>query len=385
MDMSRPLGLYIHIPFCRSKCAYCDFYSLAQSEERMDAYVSALCSSLRAAAPHAAGYLVDTVYCGGGTPSLLGAQRLAELLQTAADCFPLAPDAEITFEANPESARDEAALRTLRDAGFNRISLGMQSADDSELRAIGRIHTARDTVLAIKAARRAGFDNLSLDLIYGLPEQTLERWQRSLDAAIALAPEHLSCYALKVEPGTPLYAQRDTLALPDDDAQADMYLYTAETLAAKGYEHYEISNFAQPGYASRHNLKYWALSEYLGFGPGAHSDFGGRRFAVARDLAAFLAGGSTYSEDSAIDARERVAERVMLGLRTARGIAADELRLPFGTADEPPFPFDDAEAVLRECAAHGLAEQNAGRWRLTVRGFLVSNAIILRVQEALGL
>ena len=375
MDTPRPLGLYIHIPFCRSKCAYCDFYSLAQSGERMDAYVSALGSSMRAAAPRAARYTVDTVYFGGGTPSLLGAPRLAALLQTAADCFSLAPGAEITFEANPDSARDGTMLRTLRGAGFNRVSLGMQSADDGELRAIGRVHTARDTEEAVNAARRAGFDNLSLDLIYGLPGQTHDRWRESLAAALALSPEHLSCYALKVEPGTPLYAQRAALTLPDDDAQADMYLYAAETLAANGYEHYEISNFARPGRASRHNLKYWTLSEYLGFGPGAHSDFGGRRFAVARDLGAFLAGNAVYSEDATVSPRERAAERVMLGLRTARGIAADELGLPFG----------GAEAVLRECAAHGLAEQNAARWRLTVRGFLVSNAVILRVQEALGL
>ena len=375
MDTPRPLGLYIHIPFCRSKCAYCDFYSLAQSEEHMDAYVSALGSSMRAAAPRAAGYTADTVYFGGGTPGLLGAPRLAALLQMAAECFSIAPGAEITFEANPESARDANALRTLRGAGFNRVSLGMQSADDAELRAIGRAHTARDTEAAVDAARRAGFDNLSLDLIYGLPGQTCARWRKSLAAAVALAPEHLSCYALKVEPGTPLYAQKDAAALPDDDAQADMYLYAAEALAASGYEQYEISNFALPGRVSRHNLKYWTLSEYLGFGPGAHSDFGGRRFAVGRDLGAFLAGNDVHSEDAVIAPRERAAERVMLGLRTAHGIAAEELNLPFG----------GAEAVLRECAAHGLAAQNAGRWRLTARGFLVSNAIILRVQEALAL
>lgn len=375
MDTPRPLGLYIHIPFCRSKCAYCDFYSLAQGEDRMDAYVSALRSSLRAAAPRAARHTVDTVYFGGGTPSLLGAPRLSALLQTAADCFSLAPDAEITFEANPESARDVNALRALRGAGFNRVSLGMQSADDAELRAIGRVHTARDTEAAVRAARRAGFDNLSLDLIYGLPGQTFDRWRESLAAAVALAPEHLSCYALKIEPGTPLCARGDAAALPDDDAQADMYLRAAETLASHGYEQYEISNFARPGRASRHNLKYWTLSEYLGFGPSAHSDFGGRRFAVARDLGAFLAGNTSYSEDAAIDARERAAERVMLCLRTARGVAADEFDLP----------FDGAEAVLRECASHGLALRHDGRWRLTARGFLVSNAIILRVQEALGL
>jgi len=371
MESLRPLGLYIHIPFCRSKCLYCDFYSLARSEERMDAYVSALCASLRDAAPRTAGYTVDTVYVGGGTPSLLGASRLTKLLETAISRYAVAPDAEITLEANPESARDAGMLRALRDAGFNRISLGMQSADDEELRAVGRIHTARETEAAVGAARRAGFDNLSLDLIYGLPAQTRRRWRENLDAAVALAPEHLSCYGLKLEPGTPLYARRGSLDLPDDDAQAEMYLDAVDRLDAAGYAQYEISNFARPGRESRHNGKYWTLGEYLGFGPGAHSDFGGRRFALARDLDAFLAGKRVCGEDAAIAPRERAAERVMLGLRTARGLPAAELA--------------GAEALLRRCAAHGLAEQNGPNWRLTPRGFLVSNEIILRVQDALGL
>jgi len=369
--MKPTLGLYIHIPFCKVKCAYCDFYSLARSEERMDAYAAALEASLRAAASKAAGYTVDTVYFGGGTPSYFGAPRLAALLETIFDCYDIASDAEITTEANPESARDTDALRTLRGAGFNRISLGMQSADDAELRAVGRIHTAAGTAAAVDAARRAGFDNLSLDLIYGLPGQTRERWRENLAAAVALAPEHLSCYGLKAEPGTPLYARRDSVPLPDDDAQADMYLDAAAYLAEHGYAQYEISNFARPGRGSRHNLKYWTLGEYLGFGPGAHSDFGGRRFAVARDLDAFLRGEITYSEDAPITPRERAAEHVMLGLRLIRGLPAAELA--------------GAETVLNECAAHGLAEQVGGNWRLTPRGFLVSNAVILRVQDAMGL
>ena len=369
--MKQLLGLYIHIPFCRAKCAYCDFYSLARSEDRMDVFVRALAASLRAAAPLAAACTVDTVYFGGGTPSFLGAARLAALLETVTAHYAAAPEAEITFEANPESARDVSALRTLRAAGFNRVSLGMQSADDAELRAVGRIHTARDTEAAVEAARAAGFDNLSLDLIYGLPAQTRERWRSSLEAAAALAPEHLSCYGLKLEPGTPLYARRGAASLPGDDAQADMYLDAVDFLAARGWAQYEISNFARLGYESRHNLKYWTLGEYLGFGPGAHSDFGGRRFAIERDLDAFLAGTARYSEDAAPSPQERAAERVMLGLRTARGLSAEALA--------------GAEDVLRACAAHGLAELRGGRWRLTARGFLVSNEIILRVQEAMGL
>ena len=369
VSVMKTLGLYIHIPFCKSKCAYCDFYSLAHGEAHMDGYAAALAAALRRAAPMAAEYVADTVYFGGGTPSYFGAARLAALLDVVAKHYAVAPDAEITAEANPESARDEDALRTLRGAGFNRLSLGMQSADDGELRAAGRIHTAADTAAAVDAARRAGFDNLSLDLIYGLPGQTRARWRANLDAAAALAPEHLSCYGLKVEPGTPLW--RDRVSVPDDDAQAEMYLDAVAYLEARGYRQYEISNFARPGRESRHNLKYWTLGEYLGFGPGAHSDFGGRRFAVARALDAFLAGRTVYSEDAAATPRERAAERVMLGLRTAAGLDAETLA--------------GAEGVLRDCAAHGLAERVGTRWRLTPHGFLVSNAIILRVQDALGL
>ena len=375
MEGKRALGLYVHIPFCKSKCVYCDFYSLPHSEEKMDAYADALRAQLRAFAPRAADHRVDSVYFGGGTPSYFGAARLCALLKTIFDLYDVTPDAEITLEANPESARSVDALHALHTEGFNRISLGMQSADDDELRAIGRIHTNAQTAQAVACARQAGFSNLSLDLIYGLPTQTSERWRKNLSAAIALAPEHLSCYGLKAEPGTPLYAIREQAQLPDDEAQAEMYLETVETLARSGYPQYEISNFARPGRESRHNLKYWTLGEYLGFGPGAHSDFGGRRFAWARDLDAFLAGEIERSEDSVIAPRSRAAEYLMLGLRTTRGIRAEECALPFGPA----------EKVLRECEQHGLAEYAGERWRLTPQGFLVSNAIIVRVLEAMDL
>ncbi len=366
----RSLGLYIHIPFCRSKCVYCDFYSLPRAEERMDGYVSALTRQLSAWRARAADCTADTVYFGGGTPSCLGGERLCALLGAVFESFRVAPGAEITLEANPDSAQDSSMLRSLRAAGFNRISLGMQSACDEELRRIGRIHTHEQTVRAVEAARAAGFENLSLDLIYGLPGQTAERWRKNLEAAAALSPEHLSCYGLKVEEGTPLAAQRPVL--PHDDAQADAYLYAVDFLARRGFEQYEISNFSRPGRESRHNLRYWELREYLGFGPGAHSDFGGERFALARDLDAFLAGEERYSERAAPSPREREAERVMLSLRTARGLAADAL---------PPA----AVRVLEECRAHGLAVFRDGAFALTPRGFLVSNAVIVRVQDAMGL
>lgn len=370
------LGLYLHIPFCKSKCAYCDFYSLANSETRMDAYADALTHDLCATAPRAAHYTVETIYFGGGTPTYLGSARLAHLLQTVRTHYALADDAEITLEANPDSA-DGDTLRVLRAAGFNRLSLGMQSADNATLRDIGRVHTHAQTVQAVCAARKAGFDNVSLDLIYGLPNQTQTLWRESLLAALALAPEHLSCYGLKVEENTPL-ARRTDAHLPDDDAQAAMYLETAALLATHSYEQYEISNFSRPGFASRHNLRYWQMKEYLGFGPGAHSDFGGERFARARSLEAYLRGEATFSERSTPSAHERTEEQVMLSLRTVQGLSFSALeRRGLDTAVLRPF--------LQRCVNEGMVRMTQGGFTLTPRGFLVSNAVIVQVMELLGL
>lgn len=371
----RPLGLYLHIPFCKAKCIYCDFYSLPHSEEKMDAYTAALQRDLIRWADQAKGHTVDTIYFGGGTPSYLGADRLCRILETVFAHYRVDKNAEITTEANPDSAREVSALRQLREAGFNRISLGMQSASDDELRLIGRVHTHKETVEAVHAARAAGFDNVSLDLIYGLPEQTMAHWRENLQAAIALEPEHLSCYGLKIEEGTPLNRKKDALRIPDDDEQAEEYLATVELLEKAGYAQYEISNFARPGRESRHNLKYWTMQEYLGFGPGAHSDFGGRRFAYARDLNAYIKGEEHLSESACPAEREREEERVMLALRTARGLDLSALK----------EDTRDAEAVLEECAHHGLSQKENGHWRLTPQGFLVSNAVIVRVLEALSL
>ena len=241
-----PLGLYIHIPFCRQKCAYCDFYSLPSREDKMDAYTDALIRHIREVAPRTESHRVDTVYFGGGTPSYLGAERLRSILRAVMKGCPVTRDAEITLEANPDSACDIKALRTLHRAGFNRLSLGVQSADDGLLRAIGRIHTFAQVQQSVTAARKAGFRNVSMDLIYGLPGQTMQQWEDTLSAVIALAPEHISCYGLKLEPGTPLYERRLEETFPDDDAQADMYLYAVTALEQNGYGQYEISNFAKP-------------------------------------------------------------------------------------------------------------------------------------------
>ncbi len=375
----RRLGLYLHIPFCRSKCAYCDFYSLAGCEGEMDRYLRALTRHLAEMAPRAEGYRVDTVYIGGGTPSILGAKRLTRLLREVRRLYRLDRGCEITVEANPDSV-DLPLLRALRRAGANRLSLGVQSANDGELRAIGRPHTFADAVRAVELARRAGFDNLSCDLIYGLPDQDMAGWQASVEALIDLAPEHLSCYGLQLEEGTPLWTRREELIIADDDGQADMYLWMVDRLARAGWRQYEISNFAKPGRESRHNLRYWRLEEYAGFGPGAHSDFGGRRYSYVRDLSAYLAGieegRPIVDEDREIPPDERGSEYLMLGLRTAEGIDADCYSRRYH------MNFRLLEELLRGYARRGLARQEGGRWRFTPEGFLLSNTLILELLEA---
>ena len=376
--MTKPLGLYIHIPFCKAKCAYCDFYSLSHSESLMDEYCRALTAHLEEVSPRCAGMTVDTVYFGGGTPSYLGADRLCELLKTVKKRYSLSHKAEITVECNPDSATDWKALRKLRRAGFNRISLGVQSTDDTLLREIGRIHTFAQVTDAVAAARMAKIRNISLDLIYGLPGQTMEQWQDTVRTAAALEAEHLSCYGLKVEEGTPLSLRRDEIELPDDEAQAEMYLWAVDYLAAKGYGQYEISNFARRGFESRHNQKYWAMEPYAGFGPGAHSDFGDVRFAYERNLQAYIRGELTLSEREEITARERMQEYIMLSLRTAEGIDRRYFEQQYRQR------FDPMETLLVQCEANGLAARTEGGWRLTPQGFLLSNAIIVSLQEAVG-
>ena len=378
----KPLGLYIHIPFCKSKCIYCDFYSLPRAEDRMDRYVSALCRQLAEIAQRTTAHTVDSVYLGGGTPSYLGEKRLRHILKTVKKHYHLSRDAEITLEANPDSAGDWRALRSLRRAGMNRLSLGVQSADDGLLRTLGRPHTFAQAEEAAAAARRARIRNLSLDLIYGLPGQDLAGWKDTLERAAALEPQHLSCYGLKVEEGTPLWDMQEKMDLPDDDAQADMYLWTVERLGALGYEQYEISNFARPGRASRHNMKYWTLCEYAGFGPGAHSDLGDVRYAYLPSLDTYCAGveaGVSVLESSEhIPSRERDIEYVMLGLRLTQGISRQEFENRYR------LPFAPIQSVLERFRATGHAALAGERWRLTPEGFLVSNQIIGQALEALA-
>ena len=276
--MKQSLGIYIHIPFCASKCSYCDFYSLAGCEGLMPSYQDALLEHLDESGPSIKKYEVDSVYFGGGTPSFYGADRICELFNAVKMNGNVRLDAEVTVEVNPDSISLNA-LRLLRGEGVNRLSIGVQASDNNLLKLIGRRHNFQQAQKAVYNARLAGFDNISVDLMYGLPSQTKGDWAETLARVVELHPEHISCYALKLEPGTPMYqAYRNSPILPDDDEQADMYCYAAEMLDRYGYRQYEISNFCAPGFESRHNLKYWHCDEYLGLGASAHSLMNKKRF-----------------------------------------------------------------------------------------------------------
>ncbi len=370
-----PLGIYIHIPFCRSKCQYCDFYSLTAKDDKLiDNYLNALCEHIRESGELAPAYRVDTIYFGGGTPSFFGVDGLATILTAIRRSFDVDSGAEITFEANPDSISDKL-LGRLKAEGFNRVSLGVQCDDDELLKKLGRPHDFAQAVSAAQRIRKAGFKNLSIDLMYGLPGQTLRQWRDTLERALTMNPEHVSCYALKVEEGTPMYDYREFLNLPGDDIQADMYLAAVDILRGKGFRQYEISNFARKGTYSRHNMKYWTGGEYLGFGPSASSDFAGKRFTMIRDLQGYIDGikngGTVIEELEEIPLRDRAGEYLMLRLRTITGISREEYERRY------LLPFDPLEEALEKCRSFGhAAKSEEGRWRLTPKGFLISNTII---------
>ena len=373
-----PLGIYIHIPFCKSKCEYCDFYSIPGKHEELYAdYTEAVCRHIKETGPLAPNHRVDTIYFGGGTPSYFGAEGLSTILTAVRRYFDVAPDAEITFEANPDSVTDQL-LRRLRAEGFNRASLGIQCDDDEILKGLGRPHTYNQAVTAFQKLRKAGFDNISVDLMYGLPRQSPFTWQDTLRNVLSLRPEHISCYGLKVEPGTPLYKYQDQVFLPSDDTQVDMYLATCEILKENGYRQYEISNFARRGKISRHNMKYWTGLEYIGFGPNAASDFAGKYYTMVGDLKEYIDGimngGQVISDVLEIPVRERAGDYLMLRLRTTHGISAQEYERQY------LLPFAPLEEAMQRCAENKDAVFENDRWHLTPKGMMISNTIISELQ-----
>lgn len=340
----------------------------------MDDYQTALLSHIKESAPLASAHKVDTVYFGGGTPSYYGEKRITELLKVIKKQFHLTKDVEITMEVNPDSVTKKS-LTHLRRAGINRISMGMQSSQDDQLLDLNRAHSFQQTKVAVQAVRDAKIKNLSLDVMFGLPNQSMEQWQATVEEALLLQPQHISGYGLKVEDGTPL-AQRTNLdtTIPEDDPQADMYLWMVERLAQAGLNQYEISNFAKGGCTSRHNLKYWMTQPYMGFGPGAHSDFGNRRYSFIRDIETYITnvsnGGPITDSDDLIPERERCGEYLMLRLRTIHGISGDDYRRTFFMNFQPLLE------KLEGFQTRGWTSFDGSHWHLTPEGFLMSNYII---------
>lgn len=374
--MNRP-GIYIHIPFCRARCSYCDFATGAYEGALADAYVRSLAREIESFERAAAEEEVDTVYFGGGTPSLLTHAQVALVLEAVRKRFRVRADAEVTMEMNPGTVTGVSA-RAFRSEGINRASFGAQTFDDAELRSLGRTHTADDTRRTFETLRESGFDNVSFDLIAGLPRQTLEAWERNLSQSLALKPEHLSLYLLEVHEGTPLAAQiREGRApAPDADLAAEMYRVMCARTREAGYEQYEISNFCTQGRESRHNLKYWTGAPYYGFGCSAHS-FDGRasRWSNERDARRYVElideTGSAVVERTELDARERSAEALFLGLRLlSRGVDLAEHRALF----RRDVRADYAEDLARFDDA-GLIEFEGDVLRLTPEGALLSNEV----------
>lgn len=400
--MGRAVGLYVHVPFCEKLCYYCDFNTYLLRDGGVDDYLSALESEiglyasgraetepLRLTGPPVSEVTFDTVFIGGGTPTALTADQLTRLLDAIRGGFSIAADAEITIEANPGTLID-SRLHALRDGGVNRLSIGVQSLNDDLLRSLGRIHNAGQAKDCYERARRIGFNNISLDLMFGLPEQDPADWRRTLTEITSWGPEHLSCYGLIIEEGTRFgeWHAEGRLLLPGEDNEVEMYRFTAEHLAERGYDHYEISNWAKPDRQSRHNRMYWHNGDWLGLGPGAHSQWQGQRFANVRlpsDYATTVATGTLPIEGAGSDpdlgvqhvSRQTAMEDTLIfGLRLREGVSASSFRDRFGIELK-----DEFGPQISELAELGLLEwtrSESPTLRLTERGLMLSNQVLSR-------
>lgn len=368
------LELYAHIPFCVRKCGYCDFLSGTAEESTREAYLLALAREIRRAGQDAEGCRAVSVFFGGGTPTVLTGGQLSRLLSEIKKSFRLAGDCEITLEANPGTL-DPEKLRLCREAGFNRISIGCQSADNRELRRLGRIHTWEEFLEGFRQAREAGFSNINVDLMSGIPGQTLVSWETSLRKTAELGPEHISAYSLILEEGTPFYENREKLDLPDEDTERRMYERTGEILEEYGCRQYEISNYAREGYRCRHNLGYWTGREYLGLGLGASSLWRDTRFRNTESMEEYLKDSGNLPkirrEEEKLSASDRQSEYMILGLRLMEGISLAGFRETFGTDVRKVWP-----GVLEKYEGYGLLEEAAGRLKFTGEGISLSNVVL---------
>lgn len=380
--MRRKLELYIHIPFCVKKCAYCDFLSGPASRERIEEYIQALKKEIESYGKFAEDYEVSTVFFGGGTPSLLSSEQMEMIMGAIKHIFLLQENAEITMEANPGTVTEER-LKAYKKAEINRLSFGLQSAKNEELTILGRIHTFEEFLESYEIARKAGFSNINVDLISAIPKQTLESWEETLTTIIELEPEHISAYSLIVEEGTPfaeLYGEDGKWEemLPDEEEERNMYRKTEEMLQRAGYHRYEISNYAKRGYECRHNLGYWDRTEYLGLGLGASSFLNQTRFHNTEDMERYLKNAkeheNIHEEIEHLKVQEQMEEFIFLGLRKMKGIAETEFAEAFGTDIWECYGKN-----IRRVIQNGLLEQENGYLRLTKKGIDVSNYVFAEI------
>ena len=376
------LGLYIHIPFCLSKCNYCDFYSIAGAdEEKKDRYVSALVKHMQEYKIQTKNYIVTSVYIGGGTPSLLSDAQIKTVMKAVKKNFRLSSRCEISMEVNPGTV-NESKLKTMRKLGINRLSIGAQSFDDDDLKKCGRRHNSEDIYSCITAARKAKFENVSIDLIYGLPDQTKEKLFENINTAVSLNVDHISLYGLKIEEGTPFWYNRHDLNLPDEDSECEMYFETAELLKYFGFRQYEISNFSKRFKACRHNLRYWNCDEYIGFGPAAHSYFGGKRFSFKRNINLYIDSFDETKRPSEtlideyvdIPPQARIAEYVMLRFRLCDGVNLAKFKKRFGRSFESLY-YEKMWPYINS----GHIEKTKTGYAFTPKGMYVSNYILARM------
>ncbi|MCR5153964.1 MAG: radical SAM family heme chaperone HemW [Lachnospiraceae bacterium] len=377
---TRPLGIYVHIPFCVKKCGYCDFLSAPGTPEEEERYITALCKEIRDMGQYTSDYLVKTIYFGGGTPSVLETPLTEKVMETIRQTFTLDENAEITIEVNPGTITREK-LYKYKEFGFNRLSMGIQSADDAELKKIGRIHTFKETVDGFNIAREVGFNNISVDVISALPGQTESSYANTLNEIVKLGPDHISSYSLILEEGTPFYEKyaengpfKDEI--PGEETDRKMYAYTKEFLKSKGYERYEISNYAKPGFESRHNSSYWTGTEYLGFGLGASSLFTNARYHNVENMEEYitkaLAGEDTRADIERLVEAEQMEEYMILGLRMMKGISKEAFKARFGKPIE--VVYGDKLAKLKR---DGLITNEGDTVALTDLGIDVSNRVFV--------
>lgn len=375
------VGLYIHFPFCKRKCFYCDFPSYSGKEHFMDEYLGSVKKEIDGIKEHIQNRCVNTVFWGGGTPTLFHGEKLASLLDYCRDSFSLSIDAEITTEANPETI-DKHKLKTLRDSGVNRISFGMQAGQDKHIKKLGRLHDIEDVRRSVSWAKQVGYDNINLDLMFGLPKQTINDWMETLSMAVDMGVEHISTYGLIIEEDTPFYMleKEGNLHIPHEDIERQMYYSAIQYLQGKGYIQYEISNFAKPGKECKHNLIYWNNKEYLGIGSSAHSSLNGQRWYNYMDITQYIdkinKTQTPVEKCHRIDIEEQRFETIMMGLRLIEGINKKNFYNRFGNS--LGYYYGEAIDYLKKT---GMLIETQENIRLTNKGIDLQNSVLLEFMD----